>query len=128
MVADQAPVQYVEAARGDIAHHQIQYFPQRPLTVHVVLSRVEQRRRERPRLARIDELLHGCQVDGFCAEEHGAQAAGFDIDPAAAPAVFGGNVEVSQRLVDTLLLAFEAVAGNTRGMPAWMRPSGHDEL
>ena len=25
-------------------------------------------------------------------------------------------------------VAFEAVAGNTRGMPAWMRPSGHDEL
>jgi len=36
----------------------------------------------------------------------------FGDDDAKAPAVFGGNVEVSQRLVDTLLLAFEAVAGS----------------
>jgi 5-oxoprolinase (ATP-hydrolysing) len=34
----------------------------------------------------------------------------FGGDDANAPAVFGGNVEVSQRLVDTLLLAFEAAA------------------
>jgi len=34
----------------------------------------------------------------------------FGEDPAIAPAVFGGNVEVSQRLVDALLLAFEAAA------------------
>jgi 5-oxoprolinase (ATP-hydrolysing) len=36
----------------------------------------------------------------------------FGDDDAKAPAVFGGNVEVSQRLVDTLLLAFEAAAGS----------------
>ena len=34
----------------------------------------------------------------------------FPDDPAEAPAVAGGNVEVSQRLVDTLLLAFGKVA------------------
>jgi 5-oxoprolinase (ATP-hydrolysing) len=34
----------------------------------------------------------------------------FGGDDSSAPAVFGGNVEVSQRLVDTLLLAFEAAA------------------
>ena len=34
----------------------------------------------------------------------------FPHDPAEAPAVAGGNVEVSQRLVDTLLLAFGKVA------------------
>ncbi|MBC2593156.1 hydantoinase B/oxoprolinase family protein [Ruficoccus amylovorans] len=34
----------------------------------------------------------------------------FDDDPARAPAVMGGNVEVSQRLVDTLLLALGEVA------------------
>jgi len=34
----------------------------------------------------------------------------FGDDDAKAPPVFGGNVEVSQRLVDTLLLAFEAAA------------------
>ncbi len=34
----------------------------------------------------------------------------FSGDPAAAPAVVGGNVETSQRLVDTLLKAFELAA------------------
>ena len=34
----------------------------------------------------------------------------FPIDPAEAPAVSGGNVEVSQRLVDAMLLAFGQVA------------------
>ncbi|WP_372638868.1 hydantoinase B/oxoprolinase family protein [Fodinibius sp.] len=34
----------------------------------------------------------------------------FDRDPAECPAVVGGNVEVSQRLVDTLLKPFERVA------------------
>ncbi len=34
----------------------------------------------------------------------------FGDDDAKAPPVFGGNVEVSQRLVDTLLLAFEAAS------------------
>lgn len=34
----------------------------------------------------------------------------FDDDPAKCPAVVGGNVEVSQRLVDTLLKAFNQVA------------------
>lgn len=34
----------------------------------------------------------------------------FDDDPAKCPAVVGGNVEVSQRLVDTLLKPFERVA------------------
>lgn len=34
----------------------------------------------------------------------------FDKDPAECPAVVGGNVEVSQRLVDTLLKPFERVA------------------
>lgn len=34
----------------------------------------------------------------------------FDKDPAKCPAVVGGNVEVSQRLVDTLLKAFEIAA------------------
>ncbi|HEV8630960.1 MAG TPA: hydantoinase B/oxoprolinase family protein [Thermoanaerobaculia bacterium] len=34
----------------------------------------------------------------------------FPDDPAAAPAVVGGNVETSQRLVDTLLLALDLVA------------------
>ena len=34
----------------------------------------------------------------------------FDSDPAASPAVVGGNVETSQRLVDTLLKAFGVVA------------------
>ncbi len=34
----------------------------------------------------------------------------FDSDPAKCPAVVGGNIEVSQRLVDTLLKPFERVA------------------
>ena len=34
----------------------------------------------------------------------------FDDDPAMCPAVVGGNVETSQRLVDTLLKAFDRVA------------------
>jgi len=34
----------------------------------------------------------------------------FPEDPAKCPAVVGGNVELSQRLTDTLLKAFEAVA------------------
>lgn len=36
----------------------------------------------------------------------------FPADPASAPAVVGGNVETSQRLVDTLLKAFGVVAGS----------------
>ncbi len=34
----------------------------------------------------------------------------FNVDPAKCPAVVGGNVEVSQRLVDTILKAFNIVA------------------
>ena len=36
----------------------------------------------------------------------------FDNDPARCPAVVGGNVEISQRLTDTLLKAFEVVAAS----------------
>jgi len=34
----------------------------------------------------------------------------FDADPAQSPAVVGGNIEISQRLVDTLLKPFERIA------------------
>jgi 5-oxoprolinase (ATP-hydrolysing) len=42
----------------------------------------------------------------------GMLAPPFPEDPAAAPAVVGGNVETSQRVVDTLLEAFEMAAGS----------------
>lgn len=43
---------------------------------------------------------------------HGLFDPGFDVDPDHCPAVVGGNVETSQRLVDTLLEALGLAAGS----------------